>query len=405
MCSLVLLTVHTTYEEVWDTNLFVCYRFSPGASPDALTVGGSQQHDELYLRLFDGTNYGSCVDIFAPGEDITSAGLSRPDAVATFSGTSQATPIVSGAAAVYWSINSDATPQDIRDDLISTCTRDRLQMDVVPSSFRDKSPNCLLRINKNYHQPKPYQVYYSVPSTEFHHVIAEMETNLYALIYIHSHQVNSSDHYSMIFKYMADVEFKTVTFTASRRLERVTAKYRPKGFQLTLIFAINTTEFIAVFQNTKVKYSNVFRESPERHLSIYEQKTSHNESLIYTNVIKNRNNNIRYTSVYLVDSFQVTEHLPSLSISNMSETLQSLFNKGYQLSDLSNIPTNPPTVSIVCTQMTGSSENYKSYMELELDETKERVEAHLRKGFAPLVVVGMNTSDGLKFYVSLISLN
>jgi len=78
----------------------------------------------LVFRLFGGTNYGRCVDIFAPGEDITSAGLSRPDATVIFSGTSQATPLVSGAAAVYWSINSDATARDIRDDLISTCIRD-----------------------------------------------------------------------------------------------------------------------------------------------------------------------------------------------------------------------------------------------------------------------------------------
>ena len=66
----------------------VCYSYSPGASPDALTVGGTQQNDDLYLRLFDGTNYGKCVDIFAPGQDIRSAGLSGKDSVTTFSGTS-----------------------------------------------------------------------------------------------------------------------------------------------------------------------------------------------------------------------------------------------------------------------------------------------------------------------------
>ena len=83
------------------------HRYSPGSSPNALTVGGTQRNDDLYLRLFDGTNYGRCVDVFAPGQDIRSAGIRSNDAVETMSGTSQATPIVSGAAAVYWNMNKN----------------------------------------------------------------------------------------------------------------------------------------------------------------------------------------------------------------------------------------------------------------------------------------------------------
>ena len=56
-------------------------RYSPGSSSSALTVGGTQQNDDLYLRLFDDINYGRCVDIFAPGQDICSLGISSNDAV------------------------------------------------------------------------------------------------------------------------------------------------------------------------------------------------------------------------------------------------------------------------------------------------------------------------------------
>ena len=94
-----------------------------------------------------GTNYGRCVDIFAPGQDIISAGLSSRDAVATFSGTSQAAPLVSGAATIYWSVNKTAIPLEVKDAIISNCTRDRLNIDaVVPPSFQGQSPNSLLYI-------------------------------------------------------------------------------------------------------------------------------------------------------------------------------------------------------------------------------------------------------------------
>jgi len=228
-----------------------------------------------------------------------------------------------------------------------------------------------------------------------------MENNLYALVYIHSHQVNSTDHYSMIFKYMADVEFKTLMFASSKRLEDATAVFEPEGYQLTLIYDMDTIDFIAVFQKTDAKYSHVFRAAPRRHLSMYEFKSSQNETLISTNIKINRNNRLRYTSVYLVDSIQSTEHLPNLEISALSDTLQSQFSRGFHLSDLSNIRTVPPTVSVVFTKMTETHDNYKSFMDLGLEQTKEIVETHLREGFAPLVIVGLNTTDGLKFSASL----
>ena len=401
MCSLVLLTVHTTYEEVWDTNLFVCYRFSPGASPDALTVGGSQQHDELYLRLFDGTNYGSCVDIFAPGEDITSAGLSRPDAVATFSGTSQATPIVSGAAAVYWSINSDATPQDIRDDLISTCTRDRLQMQVVPSSFRDTSPNCLLRIDPNYFQhkePQPYQMFHSVPPSQLYSLIEEMEKSSYVLSYIDRYQYQSSVHYSLIFQYMTEVEFQTLMITTFKQLRKISSDLIQSQYQLTLLYDMNSTNYIAVFQKTHLSYYQVYRTSNREHNETYHLQ-SENNTLVSTTAAINQNNKIRYSSVY-VEGQLATEHFSSVSLSDLEEIITSQYNNKFYLSHFTTISTNPPTYSLVFQQMTRRRRRYMVSMDIGPDEIEQTVSTEIENGSIPSVVTGLATPSELRYIIS-----
>ena len=110
-------------------------------------MGGTQRNDDLYLRLFDGTNYGKCVDIFAPGQNITSATFLLPNAVVTGSGTSFAAPLVSGAAAIYWNVKKMATPVEVKDAIISTCAQNRLRISgAVPVRFQEQTPNCLLNM-------------------------------------------------------------------------------------------------------------------------------------------------------------------------------------------------------------------------------------------------------------------
>ncbi|CAB4957287.1 MAG: S8 family serine peptidase [Actinobacteria bacterium] len=96
-----------------------CY-VSPAAEPTAITVGATTSVDALAYY----SNYGSCVDILAPGSSITSAGITSTTATATMSGTSMASPHVAGAAALYLGLNTSATPAQVVAALTSASTTD-----------------------------------------------------------------------------------------------------------------------------------------------------------------------------------------------------------------------------------------------------------------------------------------
>jgi len=76
---------------------------SPASATKALTVGSSTKTD--YISSF--SNVGLCVDLFAPGSSITSAGYTSDTHVRTISGTSMASPHVAGAAALFHQIDSN----------------------------------------------------------------------------------------------------------------------------------------------------------------------------------------------------------------------------------------------------------------------------------------------------------
>jgi subtilisin family serine protease len=108
-------------------------KFSPARTPNAITVGATTSTDARASY----SNYGSCLDIFAPGSSITSAWYTSNTATNTISGTSMATPHVAGVAALYLEGHS-GTPQQVRDAIVSAATAN-----VVGSAGRN-SPNLLL---------------------------------------------------------------------------------------------------------------------------------------------------------------------------------------------------------------------------------------------------------------------
>jgi hypothetical protein len=108
--------------------------YSPARAPNAITVGSTTSSDARSSF----SNYGTCVDIFAPGSSITSASRSSNTGSTSMSGTSMASPHVAGAAALYLSANPDATPAQVRDALVNNSTPNKV------TSPGTGSPNRLL---------------------------------------------------------------------------------------------------------------------------------------------------------------------------------------------------------------------------------------------------------------------
>jgi subtilisin family serine protease len=88
---------------------------SPARVPAALTVGASTKTDARAGY----SNYGSCVDLFAPGDQIVSDINTGDSATATYSGTSMATPHVVGAVALYLQGAPRATPAQVSSALLN----------------------------------------------------------------------------------------------------------------------------------------------------------------------------------------------------------------------------------------------------------------------------------------------
>jgi subtilisin family serine protease len=91
---------------------------SPARVAAAITVGATDSSDNRASF----SNFGTCLDIFAPGVSITSDWNTSDTATNTISGTSMATPHVTGAAALVASANPSWTPQQIRDYLVNNAT-------------------------------------------------------------------------------------------------------------------------------------------------------------------------------------------------------------------------------------------------------------------------------------------
>lgn len=96
--------------------------YSPSSEPTAIAVGASTSTDARASY----SNYGSCVDIFAPGTSITSSWIGSTSATNTISGTSMASPHVAGVAALALQANPQASPAAVVTFLVNNATANRL---------------------------------------------------------------------------------------------------------------------------------------------------------------------------------------------------------------------------------------------------------------------------------------
>ena len=91
---------------------------SPAASPAAITIGATTRYDQQAGF----SNFGPCVDLYAPGSGVKSAWITSDTSYAEASGTSMASPHVAGAAALYLQSHPTATPDEVTQALLNSST-------------------------------------------------------------------------------------------------------------------------------------------------------------------------------------------------------------------------------------------------------------------------------------------
>lgn len=119
-----------------NSNVNSC-NYSPARVPEGITVGATDSGD----KRASFSNIGPCLDIFAPGFNITAAWVGSATATKAISGTSMAAPYVAGVAALYLSLHPGATPQQVRDAIVGNATTG------VVVNAGTGSPNALLFSN------------------------------------------------------------------------------------------------------------------------------------------------------------------------------------------------------------------------------------------------------------------
>lgn len=112
--------------------------YSPAGVPEAITVGATNKLDSRA----EFSNYGSTLDLFAPGVSITSAWIGEGNLTfATATGTSMASPHVAGVVALYLQNHRTASPAMVRSTLVGISTEG------LVTNPGQESPNRLLFTN------------------------------------------------------------------------------------------------------------------------------------------------------------------------------------------------------------------------------------------------------------------
>ncbi|MFM8381602.1 MAG: S8 family serine peptidase, partial [Actinomycetota bacterium] len=109
---------------------------SPARESSAVTVGATQSNDARASY----SNFGTCLDIFAPGTNITSAWNTSTTSTRTISGTSMASPHVAGVAALLLGATPSLSTSEVASQLLSRASSDKV---TVPGTG---SPNKLLNL-------------------------------------------------------------------------------------------------------------------------------------------------------------------------------------------------------------------------------------------------------------------
>jgi len=109
---------------------------SPAAAPSAITVGSTEDKSDA---ITDFSNFGKCVDIFAPGRNFLGACINSDHDYVNLTGTSFSSPLVAGTLALLISKSGNKPPAALTQDLLKLSTKG------VITGLKKGSPNVLLR--------------------------------------------------------------------------------------------------------------------------------------------------------------------------------------------------------------------------------------------------------------------
>ena len=116
---------------------------SPASAPtsNVIVVGSTDR----YNKIAHFSNYGSCLDIFAPGEDILAANNDCDFCTGMMNGTTLSAALTAGVVATYFSQLPHFTPVLMKERIIYQSLPGTIDFDFIPENFRSGTPNLLLK--------------------------------------------------------------------------------------------------------------------------------------------------------------------------------------------------------------------------------------------------------------------
>ncbi|XP_057602894.1 proprotein convertase subtilisin/kexin type 9 isoform X1 [Hippopotamus amphibius kiboko] len=115
--------------------------YSPASTPEVITVGATNAQDQPVTLGVLGTNFGRCVDLFAPGDNIIGASSDCSTCFTSQSGTSQAAAHVAGIVAMMLTAEPELTLAELRHRLIRFSAKDVINEAWFPEDQRVLTPN------------------------------------------------------------------------------------------------------------------------------------------------------------------------------------------------------------------------------------------------------------------------
>ncbi|XP_061593087.1 proprotein convertase subtilisin/kexin type 9 [Cololabis saira] len=120
--------------------------YSPASEPEVITVGAVSSADQLMSQGAGGSNFGRCVDLFAPGDDIVSASSDCNTCFTSRSGTSQAAAHAAGIAAVILSSSELASPVQVLQKMLHHSISNTINLLSLTETQRLTTPNLVAAV-------------------------------------------------------------------------------------------------------------------------------------------------------------------------------------------------------------------------------------------------------------------